>query len=307
MQAFISLIPIFTILTMGFFAARTGLFPHQFIKPASRLVFYLGIPFLVFQATVKSPITDGMILIPGLIGAATVLIQALLAIILARVFIKSPPTPKIRRVSWVCSQFHGNMGIMGLAVVYYSLGEQWLGAGALVMGLIMLVHTFTAIMILSFWGDHGGEAVGGWTSIFKNPIMIGVAAGLLYAFSGLPLPGVAERTINILSNMALPLALLIIGAELSLWRPSQGTRDIITVSFMKMMVMPAIGLGVLYLFGFSGAEAAVTMVMLAAPCATASVILAQQMGGDPVFAAACTSFSHAVCPVTYLLWLSFFS
>ena len=306
MQAFISLIPIFTILTMGFFAARNGLFPHEFIKPASRLVFYLGIPFLVFQATVKSPITDGMILIPGLIGAATVIIQAVLALIVAKVFINSPPTSKARRASWVCSQFHGNMGIMGLAVVYYSLGEQWLGAAALVMGIIMIVHTFTAIVILSAWGDHGGETSGGWTSIFKNPIMMGVAAGLLYALSGLPLPGVAERTIGILSNMALPMALLIIGAELSLWRPSQGTRDIVTVSFMKMMVMPAIGLAVLYLCGITGMEAATTMVMLAAPCATASVILAQQMGGDAVFAAACTSFSHAACPITYLLWLSFF-
>jgi predicted permease len=303
MQALNSLLPIFFIIALGLLAARFGLFPTKFIKPAANLVFYLGLPFLAFRAVIKSPITDAMVLLPALLGAAAILLHALLALLLAKYYLKVPPVTPARRASWVCSQFHGNMGIMGLAVVYYSVGEEWLGTGALVMAVLMLVHTPLAIGILNFWGDHDGDAQHNWDSLTKNPIIIGIVAGLICALGGVTIPGVVDRTLAILSQMALPLALLIIGAELSMWRPSQGARHIIEVSLMKMMALPAIGLLILHLFNIDGPEAVVTLVMLASPCAAASVILAGKMGGDSRFAAASTSFSHVVCPLFYIFWL----
>ena len=76
-----------------------------------------------------------------------------------KLFLSGPNTPRPRRASWVASQIHGNMGIMGLAVVYYTLGEQWLASAGLVMAVLMLVHTSCVVLILSFMGGGPGQAL----------------------------------------------------------------------------------------------------------------------------------------------------
>ena len=304
MQVLFDLLPIFCIIALGLFAARMGILPLGIIKPTSRMVFFLGVPFMIFRAVSKAPVGEMQVIAPALIGVLTIIIQAGLALVLARFFIRSPKTPQRRRVSWVCSQFHGNMAIMGLAVVYYILGEEWLGAAAMIMAALMLVHTILAILILSRWGENPEARYTGWGAIVHNPIMIAVVLGLICAGTGFKLPQFIDRTFGILAGMALPLALLIVGAELSQWRMSEGKVHLITVSLMKMMVMPAMGYGLMLLAGTSPMETTLTVMMLASPCAAMSVIFAGQMGGDSRFAAAATSLSHAVSPVAYFLWMS---
>jgi predicted permease len=304
MQVLTNILPMSIIIGLGLLAARIGLFPVEFIKTASKLVFFLGLPCLAFRAVVKAPLEEALVMHSALLGGLAIFIQWVLGIILARLFLTNERVPRPRRVSWVASQIHGNMGIMGIAVVYYVLGESWLGHGALVMAVLMLVHTFLAVLLLSVWGNGGGGVLQGLAGVLKNPVILGVVAGLVGAYLGIKLPGFVDRTVNILANMALPLALLVIGAELSLWRFDSGKRDLATMSFMKLVVLPAIGLGLLRLAGISAQESAVTIVMLASPCATVTVILANLMGGDSRFAAAGISFTHAIAPVFYFLWLS---
>ena len=304
MEVFFDILPIFCIIALGLIGARTGLFPLDIIKPASRVVFFLGLPFMIFRAVSKAPVGEMQVITPALLGVVALIIQAGMALLLARYVMRDPNTRRGRKASWVCSQFHGNMGIMGLAVVYYILGEEWLGAAALIMAILMLVHTVLAIMILSRWGENPESGAKGWGAILHNPIMYAVVLGLILAGTGLKLPQFIDRTFGIMAGMALPLALLIVGAELSQWHMSDGKIHLLTVSLMKLMVMPAVGWGLMLIAGTSPMETTLTVMMLASPCAAMSVIFAGQMGGDSRFAAAATSLTHAVSPVAYFIWMS---
>jgi predicted permease len=51
--------------------------------------------------------------------------------------------------------------------------------------------------------------------IAGNPIILSALAGILVSLTALPVPLVLGRSLDILSDLALPLALLIIGASLS--------------------------------------------------------------------------------------------
>ena len=304
MQVLMEMLPIFLVLALGFAAARMGIFPVDFIKPASRIVFYLGIPFMVFRSVIKAPVSEMLVITPALLAMAAIIIQALLAIVLALTFMRDPQTSRGRRASWICSQFHGNMAIMGLVVVYYTLGEQWVGAASLILALLMLTHTILVILILTRLGENPDQGSTGWHSLWHNPVMIAVALGLVFALAGIRLPHFLDRTFGILAGMALPLALLIIGAELSQWKLGEGRVHLLTVSIMKLFVLPAIGWSLMLLVGTSPIESTLAVIMLASPCAAVSVILAGQMGGDSRFASAATSFTHAISPLTYFIWMS---
>ncbi|MCA1786484.1 MAG: AEC family transporter, partial [Desulfobacteraceae bacterium] len=53
MQILNTIIPIFSVILLGWIARHKGFIPGQFIGPANRLVFYFAIPAMVFAAIAK--------------------------------------------------------------------------------------------------------------------------------------------------------------------------------------------------------------------------------------------------------------
>ena len=74
--------------------------------------------------------------------------------------------------------------------------------------------------------------------------------------------------------------------------------------FIKLMVLPGLGLLLFRIFGVSPAEYLPGLILLAAPTATVTYVLAREMQGTPEFAAASVSASTLLSAVTYGLWLA---
>ena len=51
-------------------------------------------------------------------------------------------------------------------------------------------------------------------NILKNPMILAVIFGVLYAMTGLPLPYAAEKSLTYLGAISTPMALLMIGARM---------------------------------------------------------------------------------------------
>jgi predicted permease len=54
MQVFSTIIPIFAVVILGWFACRRGFMPPEFLGPANQLVYYLAIPALIFRSISKA-------------------------------------------------------------------------------------------------------------------------------------------------------------------------------------------------------------------------------------------------------------
>ena len=140
-------------------------------------------------------------------------------------------------------------------------------------------------------------------NILVNPVILSAMAGILCSFTGLRIPIVIDRSLEILSGMALPLALLIIGASLSFDLFRIHTRLVLSAGATKLLILPGLGFGLYKLFGFSPQDYLPGLILLASPTATISYIMAKEMKGDPDFAVAAISAVTLLSCLTFILWL----
>ena len=79
-------------------------------------------------------------------------------------------------------------------------------------------------------------------SIFANPLMIGILAGVLFNRLSIPLPVPLEASIAMVAKAAIPLALIGIGAALTRYQLNSELSETAMVATMTLLVQPAIAL-----------------------------------------------------------------
>ena len=203
--------PICLVLVLGIWLKRLGLLPDSFVESASRLVFQVTLPALLFLSMVRtdfSTMPSPWLILYGLLGT---LAGFLVLEVLAARFISEQ---KLRGI-FVQGSFRGNMGIMGLAYVQNAYGPEGIGAAALLVGSITVLYNVLAVITLT--RSLGAERARPHTQGDRqNPLIIAILAALPFGLLGIELPQLVITTGNYFANMTLPLALLCTGASLNL-------------------------------------------------------------------------------------------
>lgn len=99
-----------------------------------------------------------------------------------------------------------------------ALGEEALPPVALVIAFNALL-LWTLVTISTEWARHGSLSMKGFTkttrSVLTNPIVASILLGLLYDATGLPLPSILKTPLQMMSQAAAPLALIVLGMGLA--------------------------------------------------------------------------------------------
>ncbi len=134
--------------------------------------------------------------------------------------------------------------------------------------------------------------------------MIGSAlAGILASALQIPIPLVVQRSLDMLSGLGPPTALLLIGASLSLAVMRANLRPILAAVLIKLIFLPGIGLLVYRGFQLPAADYVPGLILLASPTATVTFVMSKEMQGDADFAVAAISASTLLSAFTFLFWL----
>ena len=292
------LTPIVALIALGFVLRRSGFLPDTFFKQANALVYWFGLPALLFvEMAVAEPefstaarIVAVLTLVTGLCIAVGYLAGWRLGL----------PRPAL--ASFVQGAYRGNLTYVGLPVVLYALqatgnGSQSYQSLALlaVTPIIALYNVLAVLVLLGADGSdqasvaqQGGKLLRG---VATNPLIIACVAGIAYAYSPLPLPPVAQHTLSALGQMALPLALLGIGAALRVRDLRAGGTTATVAALIKVALAPLAGLAIASALGLAGPELQIALLYLAMPTATASYVIAERMGGDGALASSIVAFS----------------
>ena len=110
--------------------------------------------------------------------------------------------------------------------------------------------------------------------------------------------------IQYLSNLAIPLALLVLGAQFEFSAVSSLRREIIFGTLIRTVIVPLFAIGVAYIFfrdRFSAAHFASFVSVFATPVAVPSVPMVQEMGGDVTLAGQLVVWSTLVSALTVFL------
>ncbi len=303
MNTVTTIIPIFAVIILGLFARKKGFIPEEFIGPANRLVYYLAIPAMIFSSTSKASLKtqfDAMVLT---ITLASVLV----------VFTVAWGVGMLRHVrrgqlgTYMQAAFHGNLGYIGLAVAYYFLGNEGFVRASIIAGFMMILQNLLAVLSLQLNSEDLAIQGNKWHVVLRillNPIILSAVAGILFSVTGLRMPLVIDRSLNILSSLALPMALLVIGASLTFQLMQSQILRVLSTGLMKLVLLPGFGFIFYRIFDLSAQDYLPGLILLASPSATVTYVMAKEMGGDPDFAVAAISTSTMLSSITFSIWLS---
>ena len=263
---------------MGFWVGRA--FPLD-LKTLARLNIYVLLPALVLTGVYEStlPFRSAAGIVLGF--ALNCAVLYLTATLLGKAFKLPPETRK----SLVATTLLANSGNIGLPFMLFALGQ-----GGLERGIVYLIAS--AIFIASV-GPMMLKGDGIWAGLKVTcnlPVFWATLAGVglqVAAWQGLSWQLPAEfvsaiaRSLTTLSDAAIPIALLMLGIQLSRTRLNFGRYELFAAC-LRLFVSPlsayAIGLGI----GLQGLDLSVLVMQSAMPVAVNTLIWVTELGGDTV-------------------------
>lgn len=278
-------VPNLLMLLIGILLRRWRLLDDRFCDSATRLVFNLSLPCLLFFSIVTSQASLRQNLPFVLYGAGATLLSFLLLEWVSRWLVRDAR----ERGIFVQGGFRANTAIVGLAYCASAYGSEGVAIGSLYMAVTVILFNVLSVITLtrSLYGDTQQGI--GWRSMLRgialNPLIIAIILGLLWAASGWPMVQVVHDTGNFLAAMALPLALLCAGASID-WRAMFGASNVAGyASLAKLLLLPLFMTGGAWLFGFRHVTLGVVFLLSSTPTAAASYVMTRAMGGNATLAA----------------------
>ncbi|WP_350557794.1 AEC family transporter [Psychrobacter sp. CAL346-MNA-CIBAN-0220] len=289
-------LPNLALMGLGFFMQRQGQASQAFIDQASSFVFNYCLPCLLFFSVVDSEVDYAKQVLLIAVGVLITFILFFGAELYAKRYIEQPADQGV----FVQGVFRSNMAIIGLATVANAYGERGLSIGAVYMGVVTILFNILAVITLSRVSKSVSDT---WISriilivkkLATNPLMVALLAAFAYKASSLPpITGVIHTTGDLLAAVALPLALICAGASIDLKSMLSLSGISMQASIGRIVIAPLIAIAVGLSFGLTGIHMGVLFLMVGAPTAAASYVMAKAMGGNDILAANILAFTTVV-------------
>lgn len=306
---FASLVPVILFIALGFFVGRRGWIRATSVKDLSNLVFMVLTPALLFRtmSTVRVQDLDfGPVAVyfaaAGLIFAATLVVHGFGSLAAAR---------------GLANTF-SNTIMIGVPLVGLVFGQ----AGLVTLFTLISVHSLilltaaTVVFELAQARERARSGEGPQHSMVRtvlqaigsgivHPVPLPIIVGLLFAQTGLVVPDVIGKPLQLLGQALGPLALLLVGVTLAFSTVGTHFKAALRIALVKNIVHPLL-LGALgWALGLSGLSLAVMVATAALPVGANVFLFAQRYGvaQDEVTAsiAVSTTLALVTVPVALLL------
>ncbi len=270
-------VPLLVYMIMGGIIRKLNILDLQTFKNMNVVIFKVFIPLTLFFDVYEADL--GGLVQPKFFGYAICSIIAIFIIL----YLIVPRIVKEKRDASVIIQgmYRSNYVLLGVAIATSLYGES--GAGLTAALASVAVPVINILAVILFETMRGGQIKPGklLINIFKNPIVDAGLLGILFQVLGIPIPELIYTPLDRLGSIATPLALVTLGGILSFKSLVSHRSYLVTVTIMRLLVVPAIFLSIgIFAFGFRD-EAVVTLLALfASPTAVASTPMAQTMGGN---------------------------
>ncbi|MBY6031816.1 AEC family transporter [Marinobacter daepoensis] len=295
-----ALIPVFVLIILGHGLRRADFPGGDFWPRAERFTYYVLFPaMLVFklgQARLPpSAYGDTALLI------ITMLVAMTLVLAIAQWFWKwSGPV--------FSSVYQGGIrfnSYVGLAAGGMLLGDEGLSLTAIAVAIMVPLLNLLCILMFSLVAERGRINLAGvFRAIVTNPLIVGSVIGVLWSYFQIGFHPLLAGILEPLSNLALPMGLMTVGAGLQLSALRGSSGPFLVSSALKLLVFPLLAAALAWMLGLEGLLVQVVVLLAALPTATSAYILARQLGGDAPLMAGIISGQTLLAMVSIPLMLS---
>lgn len=274
---FQKILSIFAIMALGFAAMRLKAVDKAFIKSLSAFMMNIALP-VAFIASLdrsipKSVLPELGVMLLWSIGAHAASIAVSSA--LWRRF------PEAKRKVLTFGTVFTNSAFMGMPVAQSLAGPKGL-MFAMVYNVVYVTMIYTYGMSLFREGDERIR----WGRVLVNPGTVSVLIGFVVWFLPWDLPVFLSDAIGMMAKLQTPLAMFVVGANIAGIRAAGLLKSAALPFFvvLRLAALPLAAVGLIRLSGAAGTAPAIAALMVAMPAGAQTVVVAEQKGGDSVFA-----------------------
>lgn len=299
---------VFGLVALGYLAGLTGYLRVEVGEALTQFAIGVALPLLMFRTMVGADFHGSAPwALWGTYFAGAALTWIAGHLVMTRMFGRDSQMGVVGGFS----SAYSNMVLLGIPFMLGVYGD----AGFEVLSLLIAIHmpamTMVSIILFDIFGQrkNGGIRAG---EIFRafvrrvlpNPLMVGILAGVLWRLTGIELPGVANRLIDALADIAGPLALFAMGLGLRKFSISGNVLPAAVLTVLKLLLMPAIVLGAALLIGLPPMTAKVAVAAASLPAGVNSYLLAVQFGTGQGLASSQMTIATACSALTTGIWLA---
>jgi predicted permease len=285
-----SVLPVFLIMALGFLLERQGMITLDVRVGLNRIAYWVGLPVLLFFKAAHAQMsesTSGPIFWVVFTGMVVCIAAAYLTGWGLRL-------PAASLAAYVQASFRGNNTFVALPIILYAIASLPADTrlrleGSAILALVPMVIVYNVVSVTVFVahvrckGTHPIRHMA--KRLVTNPLIVAGFLGLAVNRTGWQLPVLLSRTCSTIGGMAFPVALLAIGSQLAQTRVGRHAAWALASSMVKVIAGPLVGYTVARWVGLGEWDTRIALVLLAAPTAVASYVLADQLGGDSELAA----------------------
>lgn len=292
-----AVLPIFLLMAVGYAARCFHLLDRADVAKINKIVFRAFMPAMVFYNIYSSDLSSAVR--GSLLGYAVlgVLAEFLLSLGYALLFVKE----RSRRGVVIQGLFRSNFVIIGLPIAE-SLVDGDLGPVAMLLAAVVPLYNVLAVITLAIFNGQKPDWKKVLLDILENPLIIGSAVGIAALLAGIRLPAPLEKVVSQMSDATSPMLLFLLGAFFQFRGMRGHVRELAAVCLGRLVVFPALFLGLAAAMGFRGVELVSLLGIFASSTAIASFTMAQQMGGDAELAGDIVVWTSALCSFTLFGW-----
>lgn len=296
-------LPIFLVMVIGYILKQIGMLNDNFVTVANKFNFTVTLPFMLFRDISSVDIRAVFDLKYCLFCALASTACFWLIWGGTKLFLKD----KSMRGAFVQASFRSSAAVMGLAFIENIYGTSAMGP-LMIVSAVPLYNIFSVI-VLTFEGAHSAEEnrtekiKEACINIVKNPIILGILAGLVVGLLGIDFPVIIDKTVNSVAQMATPLALITIGAGFEGRKALAKIKPTIAASLIKLVIQPLVLLPVAAWMGFTGEKIIAILIMLASPTTPSCYIMAKNMNNDGVLTASVVVTTTLMAAFTLTGWI----
>lgn len=298
-------LPIFAVIAVGFFIKKKGIIEDQHVPLLNKLTYNFGLSSLVFLNIAENKLKEIFdVNILKVIFPTYFLF--LIIVFLSFYFLKIKNKTK---GAAIVSTYRSNMAFIGMPVLLYAYGSLATAKASIVIACLLPLNILvTAFFLrLSNIQDSKDRKTGIKKlviEIITDPVIIAVIAGLIISYFSYEIPAPIFKFFEILSGIAVPLALISIGASFKFSHIKSNIKYLSLVSFGKLILMPLLSLVFsIFIFKVGKLDRDIICLLFAMPLAVATFIQSEKYNSDTDFVSSALITTTLISAVTITAWL----
>ena len=298
-------VPFFALIFLGMFTRAIGFLERSDARTLSKFAFYVAVPPMLFVNLADKEPTA--MLNWGFIWRfelATLCVFLLASFLAAKLF-------KLTRSEYGIfglNAAYPNYGYMGIPLGILTFGDE----AAVPLAVILFVDSIILFGLTAFFVSNKGESpirnfANALVTMTKNPFLLAIAASVAFSASGVTMPLLIDRTLNILANAATPVALFALGVTVFGQKVRSAIGEISVIALFRLFAHPfLIACLFLALPGVDPLWVKVAITSACLPVAANVFVVADNYGAYGVRSATATLVTTVIASVTvpiYLYWV----